>query len=97
MDIPASSRPRVFMDIGDNDPELTMAKLVEAQFNEHGLSHEWHLYSGAHTEEYWGAHVEEYIQWYAEGWNNTTSKSSENHSVIPNNDTFIVLHIQEVP
>ena len=72
MDIPASSRPRVFMDIGDNDPELTMAKLVEAQFNEHGLSHEWHLYSGAHTEEYWGAHVEEYIRWYAEGWNNTT-------------------------
>ena len=71
-DIPASSRPRVFMDVGDNDPELSMAQLVEAQFNEHGLSHEWHLYSGAHTEEYWSAHVEEYIQWYAEGWNNTT-------------------------
>ena len=66
--IPASSRPRVFMDIGDNDPELSMAQLVESQFNEHGLSHEWHLYSGAHTEEYWGAHVEEYIQWYAAQW-----------------------------
>ena len=72
-DIPPTSRPRVFMDIGDNDPELTMAQLVEAQFNEHGLSHEWHLYSGAHTEEYWGAHVEEYIRWYAAQWNNATS------------------------
>jgi len=69
-DIPASSRPRVFMDIGDNDPELSMAQVVETQFNEHGLFHEWHLYSGAHTEEYWGAHVEEYIQWYTAQWNN---------------------------
>ena len=67
--IPASSRPRVFMDIGDNDPEGAMARQVELQFNEVGLTHEWHLYSGAHTEEYWSAHVEEYIQWYAEGWN----------------------------
>ena len=67
--IPSSSRPRVFMDIGDNDPEGAMASQVESQFNEYGLTHEWHLYSGAHTEEYWSAHVKEYIQWYAEGWN----------------------------
>jgi enterochelin esterase-like enzyme len=66
--IPPSSRPRVFMDIGDNDPELPRASQVETQFNDFGLVHEWHLYSGAHTEEYWGAHMEEYIRWYAEGW-----------------------------
>jgi enterochelin esterase-like enzyme len=69
-DIPASSRPHVFLDMGDNDPELEMAQLVEAQFNEHGVSHEWHLYNGAHTEEYWSVHVEEYIRWYAAQWNN---------------------------
>ena len=69
-DIPRASQPRVFMDVGDNDQELMMAQLVEEQFNRYGLSHEWHLYSGAHTEEYWSAHVEEYIRWYAEGWNN---------------------------
>lgn len=67
-EIPGASRPRVFMDIGDNDQELEIAQLVEEQFSKHGLSHEWHLYSGAHTEEYWRAHVEEYIRWYAEGW-----------------------------
>jgi enterochelin esterase-like enzyme len=72
-DIPASSSPRVFMDIGDNDPELSRAQLVETQFNDYGLSHEWYLYSGAHTEEYWSSHVEEYIQWYAHGWKNPTS------------------------
>jgi enterochelin esterase-like enzyme len=69
-DIPPSARPRVFMDIGDNDQELEMAQVVESEFNNDGLTHEWHLYSGAHTEEYWSAHVEEYMQWYAEGWNN---------------------------
>ena len=73
-DIPASSQPRVFMDIGDNDPELTIAGNIEAQFNEHGLLHEWHLYSGAHTEAYWAAHVEEYIRWYAAGLNKTHSE-----------------------
>jgi enterochelin esterase-like enzyme len=67
-EIPPSSQPRVFMDIGDNDRELVTASQVEAQFNQHGLTHEWHLYSGAHTEEYWSAHLEEYILWYAEGW-----------------------------
>jgi enterochelin esterase-like enzyme len=67
--IPPDSRPRVFMDIGDNDPEITMASQVESQFNDFGLTHEWHLYQGAHTEEYWSAHVDEYLHWYAEGWN----------------------------
>jgi len=67
-DIPPLSRPRLFMDIGDNDQELEMAQQVETQFNDFRLTHEWHLYSGAHTEEYWSAHVEEYMRWYAEGW-----------------------------
>lgn len=57
------------MDIGDNDPELAMAGRVESQFNDLGLTHEWYLYGGAHTEQYWNAHVDDYIQWYAEGWN----------------------------
>jgi enterochelin esterase-like enzyme len=68
-EIPPAARPRVFMDIGDNDQELEMAQVVESQFNDYGLTHEWHLYSGTHTEEYWSAHVQEYMQWYAEGWN----------------------------
>ncbi|HEY5731787.1 MAG TPA: alpha/beta hydrolase-fold protein [Anaerolineales bacterium] len=67
-DIPSSAHPGLFMDIGDNDQELNMALSIEAQFNQNGLSHEWHLYSGAHTEEYWSAHVDEYLAWYAEQW-----------------------------
>lgn len=68
-EIPSSSRPRLFMDIGDNDQEYEMAQRVEMQFTDFGLSHEWHLYNGAHTEDYWGAHVDEYLKWYTEGWN----------------------------
>ena len=73
-DIPPSARPRVFMDIGDNDPEISMARRVESQLNDYGITHEWHLYGGAHTEDYWGAHVEEYIAWYAKGWRVSNSE-----------------------
>jgi enterochelin esterase-like enzyme len=69
-EIPLSSHPTIFMDIGDNDPELARALSVESIFTENGIVHEWHLYSGAHTEEYWRAHVAEYIGWYANQWHN---------------------------
>ena len=68
-EIPPASAPVIFMDSGDNDPELAMALSVESTFTENGIPHEWHLYSGAHTEEYWSAHVAEYISWYASQWN----------------------------
>lgn len=67
--IPPGSRPQIFMDIGDADQELVMAQQVESQLNDLDVSHEWHLYNGAHTEEYWSAHVEEYMRWYAAQWN----------------------------
>ena len=69
--IPQNSRPQVFMDIGDADQELVMAQQVESQLNNFDIAHEWHLYNGAHTEEYWSAHVEEYMRWYAAQWNNS--------------------------
>lgn len=68
----SASQPRIFMDIGDDDQELLSALAIEAQFTQFKLPHEWHLYSGEHTEEYWGAHVEEYIRWYAEQWEEAT-------------------------
>ena len=66
--IPTDEHPTLFMDIGDNDQELVMARNVEAMFTKYNLPHEWHLYSGDHTEKYWSAHVEEYMRWYAEQW-----------------------------
>ncbi|NWG35370.1 MAG: hypothetical protein HXY42_13115 [Chloroflexi bacterium] len=66
--IPQKSQPSVFLDIGNRDQELKMARLVEATLNENDFAYEWHLYNGAHTEEYWRVHVDEYIRWYAEQW-----------------------------
>ena len=68
--IPPASAPTIFMDSGDNDPELAKALKVESMFTENGIPHEWHLFSGAHTEKYWSAHIGEYISWYASQWNN---------------------------
>ena len=70
-DIPPALRPSVFMDIGDNDQELSMAIAVETVFTENDLEHDWHRYSGAHTEQYWSTHINEYIEWYASQWDNT--------------------------
>lgn len=68
--IPPASRPVIFMDIGDDDQDLKSTKQIEAVFTQFDVPHEWHLYNGYHTEEYWSAHVEEYIRWYAGQWNN---------------------------
>src|SRR4030095_13802735 len=69
-EIPPESYPVTYMDIGDNDQELAQAQQVETLLGTYGLLHEWHLYSGAHTEEYWSAHMDEYIEWYASQWDN---------------------------
>ena len=68
--IPPASRPAIFMDIGEDDQELASTKQIESIFTQFDVPHEWHLYSGDHTEEYWSAHVEEYIRWYAGQWSN---------------------------
>jgi len=69
-EIPPESYPIIYMDIGDNDQEHLQAKDVESLLSAYSILHEWHFYSGAHTEEYWSAHVEEYMEWYASQWNN---------------------------
>lgn len=66
--IPKESFPRLWIDIGDADAELSNARNLEYLLTLRSQPHEFHLYQGAHTEQYWGAHVDEYIKWYVEGW-----------------------------
>lgn len=66
--IPAQSFPRLWLDIGDQDKELGYARQLEALLALYEVPHEFHLFSGDHSEVYWGAHVEEYLSWYVEGW-----------------------------
>jgi enterochelin esterase-like enzyme len=70
LEIPPASRPQVFIDIGEDDRELASVQKIEELFTKFDLPHEWHLYNGGHTEEYWSSHLEEYLRWYAGQWSN---------------------------
>lgn len=68
--IPREQMPRFWLDIGDGDTRniIQSAEFFEGLLSERDIPHEWHLYPGDHSEEYWSAHVEEYLRWYAEPW-----------------------------
>lgn len=68
--IPAAELPRIYLDIGDKDrPEIMRSALwFEELLNEYDIAHDWHLFSGYHSEEYWKAHLEKYLRWYTQGW-----------------------------
>lgn len=66
--IPTDSWPRVWIDAGDRDKELGSIQQFEDLLSTYDIPHEWHMYTGDHSEIYWNAHVTEYLQWYAEGW-----------------------------
>jgi enterochelin esterase-like enzyme len=66
--IPSNSLPRLWLDIGDQDSKLGYARLLEETLSYYSVPHEWHQYSGDHSETYWSQHVEEYLRWYTAGW-----------------------------
>jgi enterochelin esterase-like enzyme len=69
-DIPPSSLPRIYLDIGDKDRSqiLQSARWFENLLTEMGVPHEWSLFTGYHEEAYWERHVEQYLRWYAREW-----------------------------
>lgn len=68
--IPMDQMPRFWLDIGDDDTDNIMhsAEFFEGLLSERRIPHEWHVYPGDHSEEYWSAHVEDYLRWYAADW-----------------------------
>lgn len=66
--VPSASWPRLWLDAGDQDRDLGKIRGFENLLTDYEVPHEWHLYTGDHTENYWQAHVAEYLQWYAAGW-----------------------------
>jgi enterochelin esterase-like enzyme len=66
--IPVEIRPRLWLDVGDTDRELESVLAFEEILVRNDYFHQYHFYSGDHSEEYWGRHVQEYIRWYAQGW-----------------------------
>lgn len=66
--VPSAAWPRLWLDAGDRDGDLGKIRAFEGLLTDYEVAHEWHLYTGDHTENYWHAHVVEYLQWYAQGW-----------------------------
>lgn len=66
--IPEDQQPRLFIDIGDADDELSNLLIFKNFLNEYEIPYEWHTYIGFHDEVYWAAHVDGYLRWYAAGW-----------------------------
>jgi len=63
-----NSTPLIYLDIGNNDPELQSAREFEAALTQAHVMHEWYLNLGNHNEAYWESHVTSYINWYASHW-----------------------------
>ncbi len=70
--VPEEERPQLWLDAGDVDPELPGILAFEEKLTDNDYFHEFHRYSGAHTENYWSDHVGEYLRWYAQRWMDKT-------------------------
>jgi enterochelin esterase-like enzyme len=63
-----ADRPHLWFDIGDADREQGSAFLLEEILTRNDYIHEFHQFSGDHSETYWSAHVDEYLRWYVKQW-----------------------------
>ena len=66
--IPEELRPHLWLDVGDAARELVSIWAFEESLIRTDYFHEYHFYSGDHSEEYWIRHVEEYLRWYTQAW-----------------------------
>jgi enterochelin esterase-like enzyme len=68
--IGAELMPRFWLDIGERDQRAILDSAIwfEGLLNERDIQHEWYLFTGDHSEEYWNSHVELYLRWYAAEW-----------------------------
>jgi enterochelin esterase-like enzyme len=66
--IPGEEIPRIYLDIGDHDPDPDSAILLDKALTERHISHVFQTNPGYHNENYWGSQVEAYLRWYGSGW-----------------------------
>lgn len=57
--------PRMYLDIGCDDPYRAPAAAFEVLLNQGSIPHEWYLNAGSHDEAYWSKHIDSYVEWYS--------------------------------
>ena len=66
--VPSKGWPRLWLDAGDHDGDLGKIRAFEELLTHYEAPHEWHLYTGDHSNSYWQKHVVQYLEWYGEGF-----------------------------
>ncbi len=66
--IPAKDRPRLWLDIGEEDPLLGDSLLLEEVLTQNNYIHIFHRFAKDHSEHYWSSHIEQYMRWYVSVW-----------------------------
>jgi enterochelin esterase-like enzyme len=58
------SRPRLWIDVGSDDPWRSRAELLHEALDERGVAHEWQVWPGGHDGDYWQPNVPAYLRYY---------------------------------
>ncbi len=59
-------RPRLWLDVGADDPWRPRVELLHQILLERGVPHEWHEGVGGHDGDYWQPNVPTYLRWYGQ-------------------------------
>jgi enterochelin esterase-like enzyme len=65
----SQNRPRVLIDVGDQDAIMNLTKNLLGVMDAHKVPYELNVDPGNHTGQFWSDHMESYLLWFAEGWN----------------------------
>lgn len=67
-EIPEDEKPRIWIDVGTMDFMKDAARVFADRLEDYDMPFDWHVFEGAHVEDYWSANVETYLKWYAQDW-----------------------------
>jgi enterochelin esterase-like enzyme len=63
---PALSRPRLWIDVGSDDPWRPRTELLHAALEDRGVPHDWRVWPGGHDGDYWQPNVPAYLRYYGQ-------------------------------
>ena len=66
--LPSFKMPDIFMDIGDDDPNMESFELLKQFFDQRSVPYETMSAPGYHSQQYWQSQVETYIRWITSKW-----------------------------
>jgi len=65
---PQQQRPRVLVDIGDQDDMMPFTDVLTRTLTQRDIPYTLIVEPGGHSFEYWASHLEMYYLWFAEDW-----------------------------